>query len=151
VSSQCACETSAPRFFTPRLAGLSVTGFTTNGGGRPFVRVLWTDDAGDSWRSSEPRVGRAVDVSFADARSVWITGQRKGNLPAPFNLLLRTDDAGAHWQTIRLPFDAGRYRLEALSATVAYGFRVAAAANVIVFTYDGGQTWHTIHAALNAG
>jgi photosystem II stability/assembly factor-like uncharacterized protein len=149
--SQCACETSAPRFFTPRVAGLYVTGFTTNGGGRPFARVLWTNDAGDSWRGSDPSVGRAVDVSFADARNVWITGQRKGDLRAPFNLLLRTDDAGAHWQTIRLPFDAGGYRLDALSATAAYGFRIADRANVIVFTRDGGRTWHTIHAAMNAG
>jgi photosystem II stability/assembly factor-like uncharacterized protein len=125
-----------------------VLGFTTNGSGRPFARVLWTHDAGTHWRGTDPPLGRAQQVSFADARSVWVTGQRRGNLRAPFELLVRTDDAGRHWRTSTLRFDAGNYSLDAVSATVAYGFRVADSSGTIVVTRDGGRTWRTIHAEM---
>ena len=149
--SQCACETSAPLFFTPKTAAVYVIGFTTNGGGRPFARVLWTRDAGVHWRGSDPPLGRARRAIFADALNVWITGQRQGNLRAPFDLLVRTDDAGRHWQMVRLPFDAGTYDLDAVSSTVAYGFRDADPSSTIVVTRDGGRTWRTIHAQIVAG
>ncbi len=101
--SQCAYETSAPQFFTPTTAAVSVLGFTTNGSGRPFARVLWTHDAGTHWRGTDPPLGRAQQVSFADARSVWVTGQRRGNLRAPFDLLVRTDDAGGTGRRANCP------------------------------------------------
>jgi photosystem II stability/assembly factor-like uncharacterized protein len=147
--SQCACQTSAPLFFSRSLGALSVTGFATNGSGKPFARVLWTHDGGIHWRGSDPPGGRVDDVSFADARNVWIIAQKRGNLRSPFDLLLRTDDAGGHWQTIKLPFDAADYRLDALSSTDAYGFKVTPTSNTIIVTRDGGRTWQTIHATLN--
>jgi photosystem II stability/assembly factor-like uncharacterized protein len=147
--NQCACETSAPLFFTPNLGALSVTGFTTNGSGKPFARVLWTRDRGIHWRGSDPPGGRVEDVSFADMQSVWIIAQKRGDLRSPFDLLLRTDDEGAHWLSIKLPFDAGDYRLDALSATAAYGFKVTPTSNTIIVTRNGGRTWRTIHATLN--
>ena len=150
VPSECACDTSAPLFFTPSTAAVYVLGFTTNGSGMPFARLLWTDDAGVHWRGSGPPLGRAQQVSFADARSAWITGQRRGNLRAPFDLLVRTDDAGKHWQTSKLPFDAGNYNLDALSSTVAYGFPVADSSSRILVTRDGGRTWRAIHAEMTA-
>jgi photosystem II stability/assembly factor-like uncharacterized protein len=147
--SQCACQTSAPLFFTPKLGALSVLGFTTNGSGKPLARLLWTHDGGIHWRRSDPPAGRVEDVSFADAQNVWVIAQKRGNLRSPFDLLLRTDDEGAHWQTIKLPFDAGAYRLDALSSMDAYGFKVTPTSSTIVVTHDGGRTWQTIHAALN--
>jgi photosystem II stability/assembly factor-like uncharacterized protein len=148
--NQCACETSAPLFFTANLGALSVTGFTNSGSGKPFARVLWTRDRGIHWRGSDPPGGRVEDVSFADMQSVWIIAQKRGNLRSPFDLLLRTDDEGTHWQTIKLPFDAADYRLDALSATDAYGFKVTPTSNTIIVTRNGGRTWQTIRATLNS-
>ena len=144
----CACETSAPAFFSPTVGALSVSGFPSNGGG-PFVRILWTSDGGAHWRASDPPVGRSGDVSFADARDVWVTGQRRDSLRARFDLLALTRDAGRHWQTVTLPFDAGAYRLDALGGSTAYGFETAASSNVLVVTRDGGRTWRTVHASLS--
>ena len=48
--AQCACDVSAPHFFTPRSGALDVIGFTM--GGKPFVRVYWTSDGGERWRGS---------------------------------------------------------------------------------------------------
>jgi photosystem II stability/assembly factor-like uncharacterized protein len=145
---QCACETSAPLFFTPNTAGLYVTGFAENGGGKPFARVLWTRDGGNNWQGSDPPAGRVEDVSFADAQDVWIIAQKPGKLGARFDLLLRTDDAGTHWQTITLRFNADAYRLDALSSADAYAFKVGVSSNLIIFTHDGGHSWHTIHATM---
>jgi photosystem II stability/assembly factor-like uncharacterized protein len=146
VSKQCACETTAPLFFTPRVGGLSVFGFTINGGGRPITRTLWTSDGGDHWRASTPPGGRATNVSFANADAVWITAQTRGQLSSPYNLLIRTTDAGRHWQTTKLPFDASNFRMDALSATAAFGFKTAFRSDVIITTVDGGLTWRTISA-----
>jgi photosystem II stability/assembly factor-like uncharacterized protein len=143
----CACETSAPAFFSPAVGAVVVSGFDANGGGTPFVRVLWTHDGGAHWRGSGPPLGRTETVSFVDARSVWITGQKRGNLRAPFALVARTDDAGAHWQTARLPLDTGTVGLDALSSVTAYAY----SSNVILLTRDGGRTWRRIHAAMIAG
>lgn len=145
--SLCACETSAPAFFSADVGAVYVSGFAANGGGTPFVRVFWTHDGGAHWRGSGPPLGRTETVSFVDARSVWITGQRRGDLRGRFDLVARTDDAGAHWQMERLPFDAGNTGFEALSPMVAYAY----SANVIRLTRDGGRTWRQIHAAMIAG
>jgi hypothetical protein len=59
------------------------------------------------------------------------------------------EELDAHWQTIKLPFDAGDYRLDPLSATDAYGFKVTPMSNMIIVTRDGGRTWRAIHATLN--
>ena len=148
VAAQCACETSSPSFFTPRVGVLYVSGFAMDGSGKPFVRVFWTSDGGAHWRGSSPRTGRASAVSFADARTAWVAAQPPGSLRGPFNRLFRTSDAGRHWQTIRVGFDAGNYAFDAVSATVAYALRTADASNTIVVTRDGGRTWRTIHAVL---
>lgn len=42
VPRQCACETTAPTFFTPSVGALSVSGFAGNGSGKPYLSVLWT-------------------------------------------------------------------------------------------------------------
>jgi len=146
----CACETLAPLFFSPGVGATAVSGFTTNGAGKPLVRVFWTTDGGAHWRTSDPPVGRAGDIRFADAQNVWIVAQRRGNLRAPYNVLARTTDAGQHWLVTKLPFDMSGYHLDPLSATVAYGWRVSAS-NVIVRTNDGGRTWSVVHAALRGG
>ena len=140
----CGCDTSPPRFFTRRLAALSVIGFVENGSGRPFVRVFWTNDGGRHWRASAPRAGRTSGVTFADARTVWVIAQRPGNLGARFDRLFLTTDTGRHWRTVKLPFDAEYYQLDALSATSAFAFRVTDQANTIVVTHDGGRTWRTV-------
>ena len=89
---QCACETSAPRFFTPRDGVLYINGLTTNGGGKPFTRIYWTSDGGKHWNGSSPPVGRTNRIEFSDAKTVWLTGQIPGNLRAPFNWLFRTTE-----------------------------------------------------------
>ena len=63
-------------------------------------------------------------------------------------MLLRTDDAGAHWRTLALSFHGADYRFDALSSTTALAFKVGVYANTLIVTYDGGQTWQTIHASL---
>ena len=147
VPASCACETSAPAFFSPTVGAVYVAGIAANGGGAAFVRVLWTYDGGSRWAGSGAPLGRVETVSYVDARDVWITGQKANALRGPFDRLARTDDAGKSWQTVRLPFDAGDYGLDALSATTAYAY----SSNVILVTHDGGRTWRKIHAAANAG
>jgi photosystem II stability/assembly factor-like uncharacterized protein len=143
--AQCACEVSAPRFFTPRIGVLYVMGFTMNGGGKPFLRVYWTRDGGTHWRVSDPRAGRATGpVSFADSRIAWVAANPPGGIRGPFNHLFRTSDAGRRWQTLKLPFDAEGYQLDAVSATVAYALRAVDGSSSIRLTRDGGRSWQTI-------
>lgn len=141
---QCACETSAPRFFTSRIGVLYVDGFTTNGGGKPFARVYWTSDGGEHWRGSGPAVGRTNRIAFSGPRRVWLTGQQPGNLRAPFDRLFRTTDAGATWQTTKLDFDASNYLLDPISGTTAFAAGSSDDATSILVTHDGGRSWTTI-------
>jgi photosystem II stability/assembly factor-like uncharacterized protein len=142
--AQCACDTSAPRFFTPRVAVLYVLGFTTNGSGKPLLRVFWTSDGGRHWRASDPHSGRASVVSFADSRTAWVLANRPGGIRGPFNRLFRTTDAGRHWQMLKLPFDGANYQLDAASATLAYAFRAVDGSSFILRTEDGGRSWQRI-------
>ena len=145
--AQCACEVSAPRFFTPRVGVLYVMGFTMNGGGMPFLRVYWTRDGGTHWRASDPHAGRATGaVSFAGSRTAWVAANPPGGIRGPFNRLFRTSDAGRRWQTLKLPFDAEGYQLDAVSATVAYALRAVDGSSSIRLTRDGGRSWQTIRA-----
>jgi photosystem II stability/assembly factor-like uncharacterized protein len=145
--ARCACETSAPRFFTPRIGVLYVTGFTMNGGGKPFLRVYWTRDGGTHWRVSVPHAGRATGaVTFADSRIAWVAANPPGGIRGPFNRLFRTSDAGRRWQTLKLPFDAEGYQLDAVSATVAYALRGVDGSSSIRLTLNGGRSWQTIRA-----
>jgi photosystem II stability/assembly factor-like uncharacterized protein len=140
----CACDVSAPRFFTPRDGALYVTGFTLNGGGQPLVRAFWTSDGGNHWRASGPSTGRASVVSFADARTAWIVANPPGRIRGPFDRLFRTDDAGRHWQTLKLPFDGAAYQLDAVSSTLAYAARYVGGGSSILRTQDAGRSWHRI-------
>jgi photosystem II stability/assembly factor-like uncharacterized protein len=145
--AQCACEVSAPRFFAPRIGVLYVMGFTMNGGGKPFVHVYWTSDGGTHWRAGNPHASRATGaVSFADSRTAWFAANPSGGIRGPFNRLFRTSDAGRRWQTLKLPFDAEGYQLDAVSATVAYALRPVDGSSSIRLTRDGGRSWQTIRA-----
>jgi photosystem II stability/assembly factor-like uncharacterized protein len=144
--SLCGCDTSAPRFFTPQDGAFSVSGFTENGGDKPLVRVYWTDDAGDHWRASVPPAGRASSIGFTDARTAWVVATPPGRIRPPFDRLARTSDGGGHWQAVKLPFDAEYYRLDAVSATLAYAFDYADGGSSILRTEDGGRTWQKISA-----
>jgi photosystem II stability/assembly factor-like uncharacterized protein len=109
------------------------------------VRVFWTSDSGTHWRITDPHSGRASGaVSFADSRTAWIAANPPGGIRGPFNRLFRTTDAGRHWQTLKLPFDAEGYQLDALSATVTYAFRSVNGNSSILLTRDGGRSWQTI-------
>ena len=148
VAARCACETSAPRFFTPRTGVLYVSGFAEGGSGKPFVRVFWTSDGGAHWRGSSPRSNSTGAVSFADSRTAWFAAQPRGSLRAPFNRVFRTTDAGRHWQAVTLGFDARSLTFDAVSATVAFAIPEVDGTNKILVTHDGGRTWRTIHAVL---
>jgi photosystem II stability/assembly factor-like uncharacterized protein len=150
VPRQCACETTAPTFFSPKVGVLSVSGWAGNGNFKPFVSVLWTDDGGDHWHASRPPLGRATQISIADARTVWLIGQVRGNLRAPFNRLYRTTDAGAHWQLTRLSFSADSYQLDPLNARVAFLLNPGyiKTSYSILTTGDGGLSWRTVKTLL---
>jgi photosystem II stability/assembly factor-like uncharacterized protein len=143
----CGCDISAPRFSSAREGAFSLNGFTEteHGSGRPLVRVYWTSDGGSHWRGSGPDAGRAVAVSLAGLRMAWIAATAPGRIRGPFDRLYRTSDAGRHWQASRLPFDAGGYQLDAVSATLAYAFRAVNGGSTILRTEDGGRSWQTIH------
>jgi photosystem II stability/assembly factor-like uncharacterized protein len=145
---QCACETSAPRFFTPRDGVLYVNGFTANGGGKPFTRLYWTSDGGEHWKGSVPSVGRTARIVFSDEKTVWLTAQKRGDLRAPFNRLGRTTNAGASWQTTKLHFDASNYLLDPISGTTAFAASADYLSHTILLTRDGGRSWKTVVTGL---
>jgi len=148
VPRQCACETTAPTFFSPTVAVLSVYGFAVNGSGKPFLRVLWTHDGGTHWVGRSPRIGRASRPVVADAKTVWVAGQTPGNLRAPFNRLYRTEDAGAHWAVRRLPFNAQNYQLDPLNSQTIFALEIVLGTRSIAVTRDGGRHWQTIKPIL---
>ncbi len=143
----CACETAAPRFFTPSTGALYVQGFSANGGGTPFLRFYWTSDGGNDWRASDPHAGRAsMAISLPDAQTAWVATTRPGHLRGPYNRLVRTSDAGRHWQTLTLPFDTANDRFDVVNPTVAYVFDAVNGSSSIRVTHNGGRSWQTIHA-----
>lgn len=135
VPKECACETRPPSFFGPALGALAVTGYSFNGGGRPFARVLWTSDGGDHWRASDPPAARVTDVRFSGPNDVWILARPR--------VLVHSADGGATWLTAQVPF-AADVRLDPLSPRVAYAY----GSNLIEVTRDGGHTWRAIHPLL---
>ncbi|HEY8316680.1 MAG TPA: hypothetical protein VIG35_07435 [Gaiellaceae bacterium] len=143
----CACETSAPRFFTASTGALYVQGFPANGGDTSFLRFYWTSDDGAHWRASDPHAGRAsMAISLPDAGTAWVATTRPGTLRGPYNRLVRTSDAGRHWQTLTLPFDTANDRFDVVNATVAYAFDAVNRSSSIRVTHNGGRSWQTIHA-----
>jgi photosystem II stability/assembly factor-like uncharacterized protein len=148
VPAQCACDTSAPLFFSTSVGAVYVIGFPSDRtNAAPIARVFWTGDGGRHWRpGTPPQLGRVAQVSFADARSVWITEHEHARPSSPVDILLRTRDAGAHWQSTKLAFNADGYRFDALSAVTAYGIRPDLSSNTLIVTHDGGRTWQTIRA-----
>lgn len=144
----CACQTSAPRFFTPRLGALYVQGFAANGGGSPFLRFYWTGDGGSHWRVSDPHAGRAsMAISLPAARTAWVATTRPGRIRGPFNRLFRTSDAGRRWQTLTLPFDTSDDQFDVVNATLAYAFDAVNGSSTIRMTRDGGRSWQSIQTA----
>jgi photosystem II stability/assembly factor-like uncharacterized protein len=148
VPQQCACETTAPTFFSPTVAVLSVYGFAVNGSGKPFLRVLWTHDGGSHWDGSSPHIGRASRPVVVGAKNVWVAGQAEGDLRAPFNRLYHTADAGAHWAATRLPFNAQNYELDPLNNQTIFALEFVLGTRSIVVTHDGGRRWQTITPIL---
>lgn len=151
VPTQCACNTSAPAFFSADAGAISVTGFAANGAGAPIAYLAETHDGGKHWQSKRiPGVGRVAQVSFLDPHNIWVTGTPAGRLHSPFDRLMTSSDSGRHWHATALPFDAGDVHFDVLNSQTAYGVRFASASNTIVVTHDGGRTWTTIHAKLDS-
>jgi photosystem II stability/assembly factor-like uncharacterized protein len=148
VPQQCACETTAPTFFSPTVGVLSVYGFAVNGSGNPFLRVLWTHDGGTHWVGSSPRIGRVSGPVVVDARTVWVAGQAPGSLRAPFNRLYHTDDAGAHWAVTRLPFNAQNFQLDPLNSQTIFALEIVLGTRSIAVSHDGAHRWQTITPSL---
>jgi photosystem II stability/assembly factor-like uncharacterized protein len=148
VPQQCACETTAPTFFSPTVGVLSVYGFADSGSGSPFLRVLWTYDGGAHWAGASPRVGRASRPVVVDAKNVWVAGQAPGNLRAPFNRLYHTDDAGAQWAVTRLPFNAQNFQLDPLNSQTTFALQIVLGTRSIDLTHDGGRHWQTIKPVI---
>jgi photosystem II stability/assembly factor-like uncharacterized protein len=144
VPQQCACETTAPTFFSPTVGVLSVYGFDVNGGGKPFMRVLWTRDGGTHWIGSSPHIGRVSRPVVVDATTVWVAGQPPGSLRAPFNRLYHTEDAGARWAITRLPFDAQNYQLDPLNRHTIFALETLLGTRSIAVSHDGAHSWQTI-------
>jgi photosystem II stability/assembly factor-like uncharacterized protein len=148
VPQQCACETTAPTFFSSTIGVLTVYGFAANGGSKPFLRVLWTHDGGTHWAGSSPRVGRAGRPVVVDARNVWVAAQAPGSLRAPFNRLYHTGDAGGRWAVTRLPFNAQNFQLDPLSSQTMFALDIVLGTGSIAVTHDGGRQWQTIKPVL---
>ena len=147
--TKCACGVSAPRFFTPRVGAIGVTGFSQSG--KPLARVYWTSDGGEHWRRSDPNAGRASgSISFANGRTAWLVSSSPTRINGRQDRLFRTSDGGRHWQTLPLPFEADGFELDALSATVAYAVNTAIDRKSILMTRNGGRNWQTIRTLSTA-
>jgi photosystem II stability/assembly factor-like uncharacterized protein len=142
----CSCDTPAPAFFTRRIGVVSVSGFGTGDGGKPFARVYWTVDGGEHWRGSEPTGGRTGPVDVVNRKIVWLFGRLSGSAPT-FPRLFRTSDAGRHWSSLHVPGTVSEGSLDAVNATL--GFDTSNAA--IWRTSDGGRHWTSIRAVIARG
>jgi photosystem II stability/assembly factor-like uncharacterized protein len=140
----CACDTPAPRFFSPRIGVTSVSGFGTNGAGKPFASVYWTADGGQHWRGSNPTSGRTGSVDIASPKVVWLLGRLSGNAPG-LPRLFRTTDAGRHWSSLHVPLAiSADDQLDAVGPTLGF----ATSRSSLWRTSDGGHHWTTIHAVI---
>lgn len=140
-AANCACETSPPRFFTPRRGAFSVVGGLARGSNAPTARIEWTIDGGAHWRATTSPVARVTGEPGLPAAGVaWVFGGRR--VTGPWRLLARTTDSGRHWRLVRLPFDAGTHTFDVVSADVA--FAVAADQHTLLRTTDGGRAWRRI-------
>jgi photosystem II stability/assembly factor-like uncharacterized protein len=142
----CACEASAPVFFSHNVGVVWVTG-EDDVAGKWFARVYWTKDGGDHWRGSDPSTGRTGLVDVVNENVVWMFGRLSGDAPR-FPRLFRTTDAGASWHSVHVPVavDAGD-ALDGVSSKLGF----ATAGSVIWRTNDGGRRWTAIHAVIRPG
>jgi photosystem II stability/assembly factor-like uncharacterized protein len=139
----CACETSTPTFFTRRVGVVSLSGIANGGAGKPFARVYWTADGGDTWRGSDPTSGRTGPVDIASPHVVWLFGRLAGDAPR-FPRLFRTSDAGRHWSSRHLPVNVGGDSPDAVTATLGF----VASGRSMWRTTDGGRHWTAIRAVI---
>lgn len=122
----CQCNVLPPQFSGANLGAIAVTG--------SIARTYWTHDGGARWREAVPPVGSLVDdVVALPWAAAWLTTKTG---------LVRTGNAGATWQTAALPFDGGRYRLDALDAYTAFAYQ----GRTILETADGGAHWQGLRA-----
>lgn len=116
----CQCNVAPPQFSGARVGVIAVTG--------SVARMYWTRDGGATWRgSARPVNGVVYDVAVAGFGSAWFVTKSS---------VIRTLDAGAVWRRAPLPFDAGTYGLDAVSATTAFAFGAS-----VLETTDGGAHW----------
>jgi photosystem II stability/assembly factor-like uncharacterized protein len=119
-------------------------------------RLLWTDDAGVSWREITPAglaPGTILAVTFLDPQRGWLVTQRGADEAGDSLMVLATADGGLSWQSFPL-----RVRTEPGGAPLAQAFldfvdsgtgwlalRLQSGSSFslgrLFATGDGGRTW----------
>ncbi len=137
----CACDVYPPQLFGTRRGVMSVLGRGATGD-KAVTLVYWTNDGGEHWRVSRPTTGLAPSASVPNANTALIAATAPGIIrTGPFDRLVRTADAGRTWRSVALPFDAGEYRIDAVSATTAFAYGPS-----VLETTDGGAHWLGLRA-----
>lgn len=109
-------------------------------------RLLWTTDAGSSWRDITPPLVDQASIQtgyFLDASTGWLAVESQGLQ------VLRTTDSGASWQSAPLPplEDGGTVKSLGFSDEFNGWLEVQLASSsnfsyaVLYRSFDGGATW----------
>ncbi len=123
-------------------------------------KLLWTDDAGVSWRDITPPQREAthlLDVLFLDAHHGWMAGVM-GEAP----VVLRTQDGGISWRVSRLPGEWSiddlpqKAHLEAVDErTVFAALELPSGSSFsrgrLFASLDGGESWEERSLPLGEG
>lgn len=139
----------APAISAQRLLGVSLNSRGQAAAVGEFGTVLWSDDAGRSWRDARPDWERfAPEAAEPHLYAVQVEESGQLTVAGEFGLILRSADAGHSWQSLRAA-DPAAPAVHALALDSRPGVPSYAAgqSGLLLKSGDGGRSWQTLPAS----